>query len=92
MASPSVATRTAAIDLVEHVADGKGGRLSSGIEAQVGLAIGQLNKEDFQTIEIRVDAIRPIRRIAGPDALDYLKSLKPGWPEPGQHSQALTGG
>lgn len=76
-ASQAAASRTAALRLLEGVADGRGDMLGPELEVQVGLKPGRFKDADFKAPEVRAHALLRIGESGLPEALDYLKTLKP---------------
>lgn len=90
-AKPGLATQSAALEILERVAEARMDDARADLEEQVGLKPAQLRGAAFKDQFVRSHALRDIGTLNLPEALAYLQNLKPGdlppdstqtvWPE-----------
>jgi hypothetical protein len=70
--TPATAT---ALDLLEHIAQGRADTLPAGAEAQVGVPPGKLREKDFRAPEVRACALWNIGASGLPGAIEFLSKF-----------------
>jgi hypothetical protein len=70
-------TSTIAIELLERVAEGRAGTISTESEVQVGLTPGVLTQKAFNEATVRACALQKLGESGLPEAVGFLEKLKP---------------
>lgn len=69
-------TYSAALEILERIAEGRMGSADPNLEARVGLERGQLHGPEFKNETVRSYALRRIGELDVPEIITYLQNLK----------------